>query len=178
MGRARQRKLARRAGAVAEERRPKSGEWQRRYVSEAVRASLGRPPISAWSNGRIGVLSALEDAELPDRSGRGPQWHVSVSQFGSGRATDDECAEVLSDFGLLGAEEDNHHPGVARHFWMPVDPVHRVDCECKADEVIVVEPDGYQWTNPRDGECRGCELKRLIGRPCTIHRGVEVGVAI
>lgn len=48
----------------------------------------------------------------------------------------------------------------------------RVECECKADERTVVEPDGYRWTTPHDEKaCRGCELERMMGAPCTIHRG-------
>ncbi len=71
---------------------------------------------------------------------------------------------------MVGAEEDNHHPGNARHFWRPLDPSHRVDCECKEDEVLVTDADGYRWTNPQDGEpCRGCDFESLTGKPCPLH---------
>ncbi|MDQ3276599.1 MAG: hypothetical protein M3Q39_16610 [Actinomycetota bacterium] len=53
---------------------------------------------------------------------------------------------------------------------LPVDPDRRVDCECKLDEQTIVEADGYQWTTPADGPCRGCEFELTIGKPCTIHR--------
>lgn len=115
------------------------------------------------------VGSALVDAELPDGSGRrGLQWHVSVSQSGA-RPSPEGLALALRDFGMTGAEEDNHHPGVARHFWRPLDPKQRVACECKATETVVVEPDGYRWTNPSDAPCRGCELAAMTGAPRTLH---------
>ena len=71
---------------------------------------------------------------------------------------------------MVGTEEDNHHPGNARHFWLPLDPTKRVDCECKSDEAVITEPDGYQWTNPHnESECRGCASASLYGRPCPLH---------
>jgi hypothetical protein len=129
-----------------------------------------------FQRGPLCVISGLEVAELPDGTGTGPQWHVSVSRA-NGRPTDDDMRIVLRDFELVGAEEDNHHPGVARHFWMPVDPAHRVDCECKIEEETIVEPDGYRWTNPRAGEgaCRGCELELMVGQRCPIHATASAG---
>lgn len=125
---------------------------------------------SGWESGPIRVLSALELAELPDGSGEyGPQWHVSISARGK-RPKDHHVRRALRAFAMVGAEEDNHHPGNARHFWLPVDPTRRVDCECKAEEATVVEPDGYTYTNPHDPErCRGCEFQRLMGKPCPLH---------
>lgn len=125
--------------------------------------------VSAWQRHRIRVISALQLADLPDKSGVGPQWHISVSFHGR-RPSHDQVGTALRGFDMVGAEEDNHHPGVARHFWRPVDPAHRVDCECKADEKVIVEPDGYRWTNPLTGVCRGCELQQLTGKPCTLHQ--------
>lgn len=136
------------------------------------------PPLSgkvlavrAWTRKGAVVISALEQAELPDKSGEGPQWHLSVSYKGK-RPRDTDVRATLRAFDMRNAEEDNHHPGIARHFWLPVDPAHRVDCECKEDEEVITEPDGYRWTNPRpgDGPCRGCEMERLQGRPCPIHK--------
>ncbi len=126
---------------------------------------------SVWSRGQIRVISALEMAELPDRSGVGPQWHISVSRGPKKRPRPTDVRAALRAFQMHGAEEDNHHPGVARHFWVPVDPAHRVDCECKEEEAVITEPDGYKWTNPRegDGECRGCELSRMTGAACSLH---------
>lgn len=125
----------------------------------------------------VRVCSSLDMAELPDGSGElGQQWHISISQSGSRRADDEVVAFALQAFDLLGAEEDNHHPGVARHYFLVCDPRRRVDCECKSTETLVAEADGYRWTNPIDeGECRGCEFEALAQqlalkpRPCPIH---------
>lgn len=141
-----------------------------RYGSHAVDGV----PFVVWHHVRSGavVLSGVAIADYPDGSGeKGPQWHVSISVSGR-RATKAECERALRAFDLVGAEEDNHHPGVARHFWRPVDPARRVDCECKENEVVHVDPaDGYTWTNPPEaGECRGCELAKLVPRlPCPLH---------
>jgi hypothetical protein len=127
---------------------------------------------SAWQRGRVRVISTLDLAEMPDGNGTGPQWHISISDRGA-RPDDTLVRRALTSFDMLGAEEDNHHPGNARHFFMPVDPSRRVDCQCKETEETIVEPDGYRWTNPRpeSGEqCRGCEMSAWPhGRPCSIH---------
>ena len=137
-------------------------------------ASVGS---SGWRYGCIYAISTLVEAELPDGSGRrGPQWHISISRSGK-RPSAGDVRKALRSFGLVGAEEDNHHPGVARHFWRPVDPGARVDCECKTTEELIVEPDGYRWTNPtsESGEpCRGCEHVVVTGQPCPIHAPAEV----
>ncbi len=72
----------------------------------------------------------------------------------------------------MGAEEDNHEPGNARHFFVPVDKAKRGICECKTTEEVHVEPNGHTWTNPRPetGEaCRGCETAHITGNACPIH---------
>jgi hypothetical protein len=151
------------------ERLPARGNWVQVHGADSPAIA-----ISAWQCGPVCVITALEDAEYPDGDGHGPQWHVSISRRGQ-RPSADDVTRALRAFGLVGAEEDNHHPGNARHFWLPVDPAHRVDCECKATEVTVVEPDGYTWTNPHDAaECRGCEFQRGSGKPCPIHSASRV----
>lgn len=123
------------------------------------------------------VLSAVEVAEQPRSGTPGPQWHISIvdrSTREPRRASAEQIAIARCAFDMLTAEEDNHHPGNARHFWMPVDPTERVDCECKASEVTVEEADGYRWTNPAEGACRGCEHERVmratgLTRPCPLH---------
>jgi len=108
------------------------------------------PRWQAWRRGRFLALSTLDEMELPDGSGRtGPTWLVSISRRGTRRPTDEECRRVLSAFGLAGAAEDNHENGIARKFWMPVDPAERRACECKETEEQVVEPDGYTWSRKR-----------------------------
>ena len=156
---------------TTQERLPRTG-WSRlpdpRMLPSVTSASC-------WQRGNVVVISALENAEAPD--GRGdtiPQWHVSVSERGE-RPSARGLARALGDFGMVGTEEDNHHPGIARHFWLPIDSARRVDCQCKTDEVVVREADGYTWTNPKSGEaeCRGCELERLLAKPCPIHSKKE-----
>lgn len=141
--------------AILTERAPGPGWTCNGYVS----ATRG----THYQRGAIRVISSLIEADLPDGSGVGWQWHVSVSTNGK-RPHHRHLACALREFGMIGAEEDNHHPGNARHFWKPVDAKHRVACECKVDEQIVVDPDGYQWTNPRPET--GAK-----GRPCPVHSG-------
>ncbi len=148
------------------ERQPAGNRWRTLDLPDAMR----RPPVlrvSAWQAGNVRVISSLTMAELPDRSGVGPQWHVSVTDRGR-RPKPKQVRRALRAFSMVGAEEDNHHPGNARQFWMPVDPASRVDCECKDDETTVTEPDGYAWQNDPEN-CRGCEYERLLGRPCPVH---------
>lgn len=156
------------------ERRPKPEA--RGWTSRTLPSSPGGVVVdgqrfvrgSAWLRGKVVVISTLDMAQLPDGAGVGPQWHISVSRGRLGRAKPEEVAKARRAFGMLDAEEDNHHPGVARHFWLPVDPAHRVACECKADETQVREADGYTWSQAAD-HCRGCELAARTGRPCSLH---------
>jgi len=149
-------------------RRPLSNRWVQR------RAPMG----TFWQHpSGVRVCSSLDVADLPDGSGEvGPQWHISISQRSNRRPTDGVVAFALKAFDLVGAEEDNHHPGVARHFFLVCDPQRRVDCECKTTETVETDADGYRWTNPTDEtEGRGCEFEVLAQqlalkpRPCPIH---------
>lgn len=150
------------------EQRPRAREWSEIPVPSEAWTS-GVITQSRWTDGRLSVLSSLVNAELPDGSGDvGQQWHVSVSRFGK-RPKPHELARAQRAFGIVGWEEDNHHPGHARHFFRPVDPARRVDCECKTTETIHVEPDGYTWSNPTDEPCRGCEHWARFGKACPIH---------
>ena len=149
------------------ERRPGSGAWGHIQAWNGPGVIVG----SRWTDGRLIVVSALEMAGSPVTGEPTPQWHISVSSRGR-RPKPHEIRRALRALGMVGAEEDNHHPGVARHFWLPVDPAHRVGCECKAAEDTITGPDGYQWTNPKPGagDCRGCEYEGRHGPPCPIHR--------
>lgn len=133
--------------------------------------AVGLPHAELYTRGSVRVMSSLDMAELPDGAGVGPQWHISVSRYPD-RALKADVQRALRDFGMLSAEEDNHEPGCAKHFWLPVDAAHRVDCECKQNEQVVVEPDGHRWSNPLDpAECRGCLMQRELGRACPLHAG-------
>ena len=126
------------------EKRPTGAGW-----------SWFEPPIyrganaSGWLRGNFRILSQIDNIELP-KGGIGPQWIVSISRRGRRRPTVKECRRLLRHFGMGSAEEDNHEKGIARKFWLPVDPAERVDCECKVDEEQVVEADGYTWSRPRE----------------------------
>lgn len=159
------------------ERTPsKNSGWRElKQHADKIRRHVDALSYSVWYRAGVMAVSALEVAEAPD--GRGdsiPQWHISFAGNGR-RSTDDEVRAALVCFGMAGAEEDNHHPGGgARHFWVPVDPARRVDCECKEAEKVVVEADGYRSTTPVDGPCSGCELaavKRSMGASvvCPLH---------
>lgn len=151
------------------ERRPRGSEWHEVFIPGDA-SDVADIAASAWVSGPLRVISALSMAELPDGSGEvGPQWHISITRKGK-RPKPTDVRRALRAFGMVGTEEDNHHPGNARHFWLPVDPARRVECECKATEVNVTDADGYRWTNePAPELCRGCELEGLIGKPCPLH---------
>lgn len=96
---------------------------------------------------RIFVLSAVEVAKDKDGIDRGPEYHVSISR--DQKRIDSEGAKwVLAQFGLDGAEEDNHvHGGFVRNFWRPVaDRFVGLECACKGEEPAVVEDKGdFVW---------------------------------
>lgn len=155
---------------MTQEKRPRGPDaWQPLDVPRVL-WTPNTLAVSRWQRGAVIVVSALEDAELPGASGA--TWHVSISRMGK-RPRPRDVEHALRDFDMRGAEEDNHHPGVARHYFQPVDPAYRGLCECKTTEDVVVERDGYTWTNPKldavEG-CRGCEFERLQHKPCPIHR--------
>lgn len=152
------------------ERRPSGREWLE-VRNPAAPVGSWVLACSTWSDGRLFVISTLVDAELPDGSGAtGLQWHVSISRGKGKRAKPLEIRRALRAFDFVSAEEDNHEPGAARHFWMPVDPSRRVDCECKETEDVITDRDGFKWSNPKDpSECRGCQYARMFGKPCPIH---------
>jgi len=172
------------------ERRPRNGEgWMK--AKEPVAAKLGTICFSAWRRPSLAiypvrhvvVFSSLVIAQLPKSDKEDLTWHLSISALDSNlqkiRASDDICKKVLSTFGVDYAFpllEDNHHPGLARHFFIPCNPEYRAMCDCKEDEKVVTEPDGYQWTTPRDDSegCRGCEYDRLTGHPCVIHKPGQI----
>lgn len=133
---------------------------------------------STWrSHDGLFVMSACENSVLPGTHPEeyGPQWHISVSRAPA-RSTTDDVRRVVEGFAMPAFDEDNHHPGIARHLWCPVDERYRTACECKLTEQLIVEPDGYEWTNDTTAPCRGCEFERLTGHPCTLHSIVTPGI--
>lgn len=158
------------------ERRPAAG-WDPLPVPPTISSDSMTLAASRWKRGSVLAISTLDLAELPGGGGEaGPTWHLSVSRAGK-RPRPRDVDKALRDFDMREAEEDNHHPGVARHFFLPVDPAFRGVCECKTTEDVIVEPDGYTWTNPKPNDfkegCRGCDFERLRGKPCPLHRRQE-----
>lgn len=106
-----------------------------------------------WYHSALGlvVISAVEVARDKDGIDRGPEYHLSVSKAANGRPCRCSSAEaewMLREFGLEGAEEDNHVPnGLVRNFWRTVaEPLIGLECACKAEETAVVEDNGeYVW---------------------------------
>ena len=127
------------------EKRPVGPEWDHVEAPEHLRReSLA---VSAWTSGPFLVISSLITTK--HHSGNvGPEWLISISRRRrrSKRCKDREVRRLLRDFNMWPCEEDNHEAGIARKFWMPVDPAERGVCECKTTEEQVVEPDGYTWS--------------------------------
>ena len=94
------------------------------------------------------MFSAVEVAKDADNIDRGPEYHISISKDGRRRCTRSEAIQVLKQFNLDGAEEDNHVPyGIVRNFWRPVaENLVGLECACKKDEPAIVEDKGdYVW---------------------------------
>lgn len=131
--------------------RPRGDGW-REIDFPVKRFTLGHP-ARAFMHDRhsLAVISAVEVAADKDGVDRGPEYHISISkQIGGApqRATSDEAKWVLDQFGLDGAEEDNHVPyGKVRNFWRTVAaPLIGLECACKADEPAVTEDKGdFVW---------------------------------
>lgn len=127
------------------------------------------------SSDGVRVISSLDVMFLPGTGDTetGPTWLISVSKNGV-RCSDADLHRVSEAFEMPAFDEDNHYPGISRALFCPVDERYRSACECKVNETVVVEPDGYTWTTDPAKGCRGCDLEefgRRIGRrmPCPIH---------
>lgn len=112
------------------------------------------------SVGGVRVMSSVDFIRGRDTSTGKPRWefHVSVSHLG-GRAGNEVCAAVLRDFGMVGANEDNHQGprGVVRNFWLPVDEGQDAKCPCQDEEKPHDEGNGYVWREapPAEEATRG-----------------------
>lgn len=130
-------------------------KWFRDFNIAAGLIKAGYP-IERWLHYAtdIQVLSAVEVAVDKDGSSNGPEYHLSVSRavyvprFHAVRIDTNDAKWVLAEFGLDGAEEDNHVPnGVVRNFWRPVaSGLVGKECRCKAEEVVIKEMKGdFIW---------------------------------
>lgn len=107
--------------------------------------SVDGETIHRWVNGWVIACASYHKAVESHTSKLiVPSVQLSISVRG-GRPSDDVIRGVLADFALEGAEEDNHSPGIARHFWLDDGRTVQPECECKQVEETVVEQDGYRW---------------------------------
>ena len=130
--------------------RPKGSGWTE--IPGASEFTLGFP-CRSWFHKRSGlfVMSAVETVS-DGKIDKGPEYHISVSRpvrpGVSARCDSNDAKWVLEQFGMDGAEEDNHVPnGVVRNFWRPVATgLIGLECECKAEEPAIVEDKGdFVW---------------------------------
>jgi hypothetical protein len=95
--------------------RPKGAGWSERPIDP--RFSMGYPCRAFFhAESALAVMSAVEVMSDEDK---GPEYHISISkQKGRpSRCDSNEAKWVLQQFGLEGAEEDNHvHSGIVRNF--------------------------------------------------------------
>ena len=134
--------------SIIKPKRPTISGWVQTATPPAW-VSLGYE-IEAWfhPDSRLCVFSAVEVAKDEDGIDRGPEYHISISKDGRKRCSSYEAQQVLKQFGLAGAEEDNHVPhGIVRNFWRPVaDNLVGLECVCKKTEPAIVEDRGdYVW---------------------------------
>lgn len=129
--------------------RPKGRGWQELPCDK--RATMGHPGRTFFHPAsKIAVISAVEVVD-DGKVDKGPEYHISISKQlsrGPTRCDAVEAKWVLVEFGMDGAEEDNHVPhGQVRNFWRPVaDRLVGLECECKAEEPAIVEDKGdYVW---------------------------------
>lgn len=128
---------------------PKNPKWQR-LAPVPQWVSLGYVAV-AYQYENFIVISAVEVAADNDGIDRGPEYHVSISKNVAGfkaRCDSNDAQWILSEFGLVGAEEDNHVPhGIVRNFWRTVsEPLIGLECACKADEPVIREDKGdFIW---------------------------------
>ena len=118
------------------------------------------PPCGAWKlAGRvqagvvydnhetgIRVVSSVDSVERnPPGSGlHTPHFHVSATKWVAPFqapiiCTDQDMEPTRRDFGMGGAEEDNHGKGAARHLWLECSRDVEPECPCKQDEERTVE---------------------------------------
>ena len=109
-------------------------------------------PVEQWYHPEknLGILTAVEVAKDDDGIDRGPEWHISISKprphGGMDRCSAEEAKWVLGQFGMDGAEEDNHVAGgKVRNFWRAVaDRMVGLECACKENEPMIREGD-FDW---------------------------------
>lgn len=101
------------------------------------------PEYTAYQHGNMCALSGVyqvRDEHLPLHW----EWLLSFSSMGNSRLSNQDISRCLKDFEAEYFEEDNHERGIARKFWLAVDPQYRKPCPCK-DEIVLTEGE-YQYS--------------------------------
>jgi len=138
--------------SIIKPKRPVGAGWIRMQDPPAA-VTLGYAGESWYHHdSRIFVITEVEVANDGDGVNKGPEYHISISRTGANgypsRCTTADALWTVQQFGLDGAEEDNHVPnGVVRNFWRPVaENLVGIECKCKADEPAIVEDKGdFVW---------------------------------
>ena len=102
--------------------------------------------FTMWQSGQFRALSSLvniEDGHQPPHY----EWVVSFSQQSRQPLTNKQVAQCLRDFDALDFEEDNHDPGIARKFFLPVEHKYRKPCPCKDERMIALGDYVYSTTD-------------------------------
>lgn len=126
--------------------KPKSNEWTELELPASI--TLGYDGSGWLHKHGFYVISSVE--VMADEN-KGPEYHLSMSfqtSKGPARVTSSEAKWILDQFGLEGAEEDNHVPyGIARNFWRTVaEPLIGLECPCKEEEPAIRENKGdFVW---------------------------------
>lgn len=130
---------------------PKNEDWKR---LGPIDTGLGYTAVRWFLRShRFLVISAVEVVN-DQAAGEdiGPEYHLSVSvidpQGQPQRIPSAYARDVLADFDLDDAKEDNHIPhGRVRHFWRPVnDALSGYECPCQETEPTMKEDKGdFVW---------------------------------
>jgi hypothetical protein len=130
------------------------GDWVWRHMPERSCRRISdflKTETHAYQRGFVRVLSSAEMAEYQGVIVPHNHVTVSVDEMLGRRPKDSEMAEVRLAFDMEDAEEDNHQPGRIRNLFLPLHLPRGTTgiCDCKSDETVVVEPDGFQWSKPK-----------------------------
>lgn len=137
------------APSIIKPLQPKGAGWAQIPTPRQMLAH-GSNAVEVWKyKEQFAVISAVEMAEA-----EGPSsplelhYHVSISGPNQTRVDSNDVRWVLGQFGMDGAEEDNHVPyGFVRNFWRPVNENRiGIECACKEDEPAIRENKGdFVW---------------------------------